>query len=112
NRLGLKTKLFNLQWQGNLSQITQILLKNGWQIPTQLDWVSILYRLSSVESTAHLPLVLPLYQDKPPILVLTKLMNNKQLLILRFWYSDVIIQDSPYPLWVGMVEIAPSTYSW
>jgi membrane protein DedA with SNARE-associated domain len=112
NRFGLKTKIFNLQWLGDLSQITQILLNNGWQIPAPFDWVSMMYRLSSVESTAHLPLVLPLYLDKPPVLVLTKLMDNKQLLILRFWNSNIIIQHAKYPLWVGMVEIAPSTYSW
>lgn len=112
NRFGLKTKIFNLQWLGDLSDITQILLNNGWQIPAPFDWVSMLYRLSSVESTAHLPLVLPLYLDKQPVLVLTKLRDNKELLILRFWNSNIIVQHSKYTLWVGMVEIAPSTYSW
>ena len=72
----------------------------------------MLYRLSSVKSTEHLPLVSPLYLDKPPVLVLTKLTNDKQLLILRFWTSHLNIIKSKYPLWVGMVEIAPSTYSW
>lgn len=112
NRFGMRTKIFNLQWVGDLSQITTLLLHNGWQVPTPFDWVSMLYRLSSVESTAHLPLVLPLYLDKPPVLVLTKFINNKQLLILRFWNPNIILSHSNYPLWVGMVEIAPSTYSW
>jgi membrane protein DedA with SNARE-associated domain/membrane-associated phospholipid phosphatase len=112
NRFGLKTKIFNLQWVGNLSDIMQILLKNGWESPTSYDWISILYRLSSVESTEHLPMVLPLYLDKPPVLVLTKSEPNKPLLILRFWSSYINIQNSKFPLWVGMVEIAPSTYSW
>ncbi|MBV8802330.1 MAG: phosphatase PAP2 family protein [Gammaproteobacteria bacterium] len=112
NRFGLKTKIFNLQWVGDLSDITQILLKNGWKMPTSSDWVSILYRLSSVDSTEHLPIVLPLYFDQPPVLVLTKSEPNKPLLILRFWSSYINIKDSKYPLWVGMVEIAPSTYSW
>lgn len=112
NRFGLKTKIFNLQWVGNLSDIMQVLLKNGWQIPPSYDWISILYRLSSVESTEHLPMVLPLYMDKPPVLVLTKSVPNKPLLILRFWSSYIRLEDSKYPLWVGMVEVAPSTYSW
>jgi membrane protein DedA with SNARE-associated domain/membrane-associated phospholipid phosphatase len=112
NRFGIKTKIFNLQWVGELPEITKILLDNGWQIPQPSDWISALYRLSSVESTAHLPVVLPLYLDKPPILVLTKLTDNKTLLILRFWQSNTIIDNGKYPLWVGMVETAPSTYSW
>jgi len=112
NRLGLKTKIFNLQWVGNLSEIMQMLIKNGWKIPASYDWMSVLYRLSSVDSTEHLPMVLPLYLDQPPVLVLTKSEPNKPLLILRFWSSYIHIKDSKYPLWVGMVEIAPSTYSW
>ena len=36
NRFGYKTKIFNLQWLGDLSNITQILLENSWQFSTRL----------------------------------------------------------------------------
>lgn len=111
NRYGLKSSIFNIQWLGNIGEIKKILLQNGWQVPPTDDWLRIFYRITSVQSTQQLPLIAPLYLDKPPVLVLTKSINNK-LIIIRFWDSHFYIDSYPSPLWIGSIEYAPSTYSW
>lgn len=113
NRFGLATQKLNLQWLGDLNQIKTELLKNGWQIPPESDWINVLHRLSDVESSEHLPLVSALYIDKKPVLVLIKSANgNKKLIVLRLWDSRTQFKSSNLPLWVGTVEIVPRTYSW
>ncbi len=112
NRLGVASNVFNIQWLGSIADIKQILLKNGWEIPKERDWLSVLYRITAVESTQHLPLLSPLYLDKHPVLILTKQSREKKLVILRFWASQFLVNNTQEPLWLGMIEYAPSTYSW
>jgi membrane protein DedA with SNARE-associated domain/membrane-associated phospholipid phosphatase len=113
NRLGLSTKTFNIQWIDNLEKIQQLLLQNGWEEAPKYDWLRVLYRITAVQSTEHLPLVSPTYLDKAPTLVFIKHINgSNKLLVLRFWNSFVRIKNLPRPLWMGSVELAPSTYSW
>lgn len=113
NRFGLSSQILNLQWLGDLTNIQQSLLANGWQIPPQNDWINILHRLSDVNSTDHLPLVSPIYLDKKPVLTLIKrIHNDTKLIVLRLWKSPIVIEKSNISLWVGSVEIAPRTYSW
>jgi membrane protein DedA with SNARE-associated domain/membrane-associated phospholipid phosphatase len=113
NRVGLPAKTFNVQWIEDLPAIQEILLKNGWEIAPKNDLLRVLYRLTAIQSTEHLPLVPPTYLDKAPVLVLLKRINgSNKLLVLRFWDAYLSIQHSPKPLWLASVEYAPSTYSW
>lgn len=112
NRFGFSSEVLNLQWIGELEKIKTLLLNNGWEIPTERDWINVIHRITDVESTSHLPLVSPLYLDKQPALVLTKRIEGKKLVILRLWDPHVIIQNTPHPLWVGTVNVTPRTYSW
>ncbi len=111
NRFGFSVNVFNVQWLDNLENIKSTLLANGWENPPPRDWLTVLYRVSSVQSAEHLPLVSPIYLDERPELVLTKIIDDK-LTILRFWNSQFIVENNAYPLWLGSVEYAPSTYSW
>lgn len=112
NRFGISTQILNLQWLDQLSNIMTVLLQNGWQEPPEQDWINVLHRISDVKSAEHLPLVSPLYLDKNPVLVLIKGFDAKKTLALRLWHSNLIIDKSPLPLWVGTVELIPRTYSW
>jgi undecaprenyl-diphosphatase len=111
NRFGLSTQILNLQWLSNLDSIHNTLLQNGWQISPARDWITILHRISDVQSTEHLPVVSPLYLDKEPVLVLIKEVGKK-LVVLRLWNPNVSIQNVNQTLWVGTVESVPRTYSW
>ncbi len=111
NRFGFSGPLFNVQWVGSLEHIKYTLLSNGWKEPAKNDWVTVLHRISDIESTQHLPLVSPLHLDKDPVLVLVKQVEKK-IILIRFWRPDIILTHSMYPLWVGSVEQIPRTYSW
>jgi hypothetical protein len=89
------------------------LLKQGWEeAPTQ-NWITVFHRIADVSSSEHLPLVAPLYLDKQPALILVKHNpDDKRLIVLRLWSSNINIPSSTEPLWVGSVGTAPRTYSW
>lgn len=112
NRFG-SPELFSVEWQGNLSEIKKILLKNGWKEPPDQDWISVIFRITNIRSSEHLPLVSPIHLDKSPVLVLIKRLNNsKKQVVIRFWNSNTDFDNSPQALWVGSIEMISSTYSW
>jgi len=99
-RVGLPAEIFNLQWIGNLSDIKDSLMKQGWEVPPETSWSNVVHRVTDVSSAEHLPLVAPLYLDKEPVLVLVKRINDgKKLIVLRLWNSNLVVQGSQEPLW-------------
>jgi len=114
NRFGIAYQLLNLQWLGSLEQIKNLLLKNDWEVPPERNWISVLLRLTDIQSSEQLPLVSPLYLDQKPSLVLIKRPQNgiKNTIVLRLWDSKIIIQPEGQKLWVGTLEFIPRTYSW
>lgn len=113
NRFGFPNQILNLQWEGNLNEIKQTLLRNHWEIPAERDWISVIMRLSDVQSMQYLPLVSPLYLNKKPVLVLIKRINaSKNLIVLRLWQSNIQFNNSKNQLWVGTIENTPRTYNW
>lgn len=113
NRFGIAAQFLNLQWLEDLPAIEKTLLQQGWEQPPARDWISVIQRISDVESTENLPLVSPLHLDKNPALVLVKYTGNeKRVLVLRLWDSNLVIAPKQQHLWVGMVSIIPRTYNW
>ncbi len=114
NRFGLPQQIFNLQWQGNLTNIQHTLLAQGWQLPPANTWIDALHRITDIESNEHLPMVAPLYRDEKPVLVLIKQnkTSNQPLVVLRLWAAGMHFSDTTQPLWTGTVEVIPRTYSW
>lgn len=109
---GFPSQRLNIEWVGNLEDIRKTLLKDGWETPPARDWVSTLHRIADIKSGEYLPLVSPQYLDKKPVLILSKYINNKYLLVLRLWASNRLIQENKQPLWVGTVGFTPRSYSW
>lgn len=113
NRIGLASQVLNLQWIGNLTDIEKTLLQNGWQHPPERNWISVLLRITDVQSSEYLPLVSPLHHDKKPALVLIKhTQDNKQVMVIRLWDSNIIVAPRTETLWVGTVSLIPRTYNW
>lgn len=110
---GFSSDLINIEWEGNLDQIRETLLKAGWEKPPARDLISTLHRLTGVESTSYLPLVSPQYLDKRPVLTLTRQIDqDTRLLVIRLWNANRIMQETNLPLWAGMIGIIPKSYSW
>jgi hypothetical protein len=75
--------------------------------------VSMLHRIADISSTQYVPMISPQYQDKQPVLIMTKSVEGiKNKLVIRFWDSRRIMTETKKPLWVGIVSVVPRTYSW
>lgn len=110
---GFRSQRINLEWAGNIDSIRNSLSKQGWSRPPARDWVSTLHRIADISSTQYLPLISPQYLDKKPALIMTRTQgNNKQLLVIRLWDANRVLQKSRQPLYVGFVGAVPRSYSW
>lgn len=113
NRIGIATQHFNIQWLGSLDFIEKTLLKNGWETPPERNWISVIERIADVQSTGSLPIVAALHLDKKPVIVLVKhTEDDKRVMVLRLWNSNVTIEPKDQELWVGTITLIPRTYSW
>lgn len=110
---GFPSQNINIQWVGDLNEIRATLLKEGWNKPPARDWISTLHRIADVKSSQYLSLVSPQYLDKRPALILARRSNGeKNLLVLRLWDANRIMDGSNKTLWVGIVGTVPRSYSW
>jgi hypothetical protein len=108
---GFPSQNINIQWAGDLEQIKDTLMKDGWSRPPLRDWISTLHRVTGIESAAYLPLVSPQYLDKKPVLILAKRTNGaRKLLVIRLWDSNRTINKTS--LWVGTLGVVHRSYSW
>lgn len=110
---GFPSVYVNLEWAGDLQKIREALIKEGWTTPPKRDFVTVLHRIADIKSTQYLALVSPQYLDKTPALILTRFASgSKTLVVLRLWNANRSILETGTPVWVGVVGIAPRTYSW
>lgn len=110
---GFPSQPINIQWAGNLDDIRNTLMQEGWTKPPARDLVSTFHRIADISSTQYLPMISPQYQDKKPALILTKnIPGLSNMLVIRFWDSSRVIENTNIPLWVGMIGTVPRTYSW
>lgn len=110
---GFPSEQINIEWVGDLEQIRQSLLKEGWSKPPARDWISTLHRLADISSTQYLPMVSPQYLDQKPALILTRpSRNGKNTLVIRLWNANRTISETQSNLLVGVVGFVPRSYSW
>ncbi len=111
---GFPSYPINIAWTGNIRHIQESLQKEGWIEPPARDVISTLHRIADVQSTEYLSMISPQYLDKRPELILVRrgVPGVKGLVVIRLWESNRVIAQTSSPIWVGMVSIAPRTYSW
>jgi len=111
---GFPSLAINLVWAGDINQIEQTLLKEGWAKPPARDLVSTLHRIADIQSTEYLSMISPQYLDKRPALILARhgAKGVKGLLVLRLWDASRILSGTDTRLWVGIVAVVPRSYSW
>lgn len=110
---GYPSQYINVQWVGDIQEITQSLYQHGWKKPPARDFVSTLHRLADVESTQYLPLISPQYLDRKPELTLIRtLPHDHNQLVMRLWNSQLQIKEGGTTIWVGVVGFIPRTYDW
>jgi membrane protein DedA with SNARE-associated domain len=110
---GFPSQPINIEWSGDLEKIKETLTKEGWIKPPVRDLISTIHRLADISSTQYLPLISPQYLDSKPALILTRNANGeKGLLVIRLWNANRLLNEANTPIWVGIVEMVPRSYSW
>ena len=106
NRLGHPAEPLNIQWQGELNNIQQLLEQQGWQSHSpHMDLSGFLERLSLQNPEQRLPLLPPLYHNRAPSLLMTKSnSDNHYTNVLFLWQADVEFTNTQLPLWIGTVK--------
>lgn len=107
SRLGKPNHALNVEWLGSLDEIRNILLARGWQehMPKKIDIKGTITELSGQKNQQHhLPIIPQLYQNKAPVMLMTKTIDGNKQLIFQLWKSNVTIVDNDNPLWVGNIS--------
>jgi hypothetical protein len=108
DRLGQPFQPLNVQWQGSLQHIEKVLKNRGWEslVSHPLRLKTTLQHLASHQAQYHLPLLVWLYRDKPPVLFLIKkIRGHNRIIELRLWESNIDFQHTGGPLWIGATDI-------
>jgi membrane protein DedA with SNARE-associated domain/membrane-associated phospholipid phosphatase len=106
NRVGTPIQALNLLWAEDLTKIRQVLLSKGWiEQSTEFNLHAVAQRLLGDGIVNHLPLLPQLYHSRSPVLIMTKPTDREDtILILNLWQSDIKLQDSKIPLWLGTID--------
>lgn len=104
NRFGRPIEMINLQWAGNLPEIHHALKKQGWHDLPKNALLRALNNLTNKDRKQQLPILSQLYEDRKPVLIMTKVVEElNTLLIIRLWDAHLSL-DSDTPIWLGSVE--------
>jgi membrane protein DedA with SNARE-associated domain/membrane-associated phospholipid phosphatase len=106
NRFGHPIEAFNLEWVGNIKTIEKSLVGQGWKVrSSRIDPLNIVRGYFDSAAIYHLPILPQLYQNKPPVLLLTKKTSKDGVvLVLHLWSSNITLSDVKKPLWIGAVK--------
>lgn len=109
NRFGKLIEAMNIEWIENIENIRSLLESEGWASQdTSLTLIGFLRNISNEDNGFRLPIFPQLYQDQQPSLFMTKKLeqDNKEkwIIMLRLWKSNIQIQGSVTPMWVGVVN--------
>lgn len=101
---GEREQPMTLQWVGSLDRLSRYLLSHGWSTPEEISTKAVLGMLSPETKVRDLPLFPHLHNGRVEGLVLSRGLGDKRM-VLRIWPTDVRLQSTRDPFWVGMVEI-------
>lgn len=105
SRLGNSNNALNVQWLGSLEDIKKILISQGWvDHPPHLNLKVTIKQLSDKSNEHHIPILPALYHNEAPVLLLTKMLADKQQLTFQLWKSSITLRDSQKQLWLGSVS--------
>lgn len=101
SRTGSPKEVLNIQWIGDLNTIKQQLASKGWVSHSTGNSIKGAFHRLSTQNNTQLPLLPALYQNRAPLLLMTKFDQNHQQLNLMLWESNVTLTDTQQLLWLG-----------
>jgi len=102
---GQHTQPLTVQWAGDLEHIRAQLAAQGWQRPASLSPATTLLWLSPAPQLAALPVLPQVHDGRHEVLRLIHPGNTAaSQYVLRLWPSDVLLDSTHQPLWIGNVS--------
>jgi len=99
---GLKHQQLNVQWAGDIDDIKQRLLADGWRLPEKLTYQSIFYWLKPDVTLPELPHIPQIHHGSQEMLMLMKHDESAQTsLVIQLWPAAKKIEETELPVWVG-----------
>lgn len=96
--------IFDIEWLGNITDLEDILQKNGFQLAPPLTLQTWLMTLVSQPKAGQLPVLPKFHLDRLPVLVMIKPNDDNERYVVQFWRSDLVDEDDN-ELWVGTVRL-------
>ncbi len=95
---------FNIQMAGDIEQVRERLMAQGWQTMPELDWSWLLQMLNPRADRDSLDLPSRYYLGQPESLRLYRpLAGNQRVQSLRLWYSGLELEDGSAPVYLGQL---------
>ncbi len=92
-----------VQWAGSPDDLNRFLMSKGWRRPLSLSMKSFLGMFSTNTPLENLP-VLPRHHDGRTERLRLLRMDQGRRLVFRMWAGDVKIEESNFPVFVGIIE--------
>lgn len=95
-------EVLNVQWVGDLNNITALLQTKGW-VSHSIDFKlsNMLHRLSVSSRSAHLPLLPIRYHNETPVRLFTRSDAQGRQVTLMLWRSFVTLEKDAHGFWLG-----------
>ncbi|BCA95699.1 membrane protein [Legionella antarctica] len=105
NRLGHRISQFNIQYVGDLDLLQNSLEQKGWETHTESFATKLLMKMSSNSNKITFPLLSQLYDNKPPVLIMTYKDSHAHLILeLNLWESSYKISELNKHLLIGTLH--------
>lgn len=101
---GEREQPITLQWAGPLDQLIRYLHSQGWRTPEELNTKLVLGMLSPDTKVQELPLFPHLHEGRAENAILFRGTGGERM-VLRIWSTNVRLQRTRTPVWIGTVEI-------
>ncbi|KTD60208.1 Legionella secretion system protein Y [Legionella sainthelensi] len=109
SRIGKRISLLNLQYAGDLYLFQHSLEDHGWESHLDSFFSNLLMHMNKEPNRVKLPLLTQLYENKPPVLIMTYTEKKSDLILeLRIWESNYTLLNSNKPLWIGSIHSSKS----
>jgi membrane protein DedA with SNARE-associated domain len=105
SRIGKRISILNIQFAGNIDELQNSLMKNGWESHTDSFFTNLLMLMNKQADGVKLPLFSQLYENKSPVLMMTYTDKQSKLALeLRVWESNYNLIELNKALWIGSVH--------
>ncbi|MCF6282402.1 MAG: VTT domain-containing protein [Candidatus Polarisedimenticolaceae bacterium] len=93
---------FNIQFTGDLQQLSEALQQQGWHVSERLSWMNILKLFSPDLTPDKLPVISTRHGHHIESLIVQRKLADGRQLLLRLWPSQFQLAD--HPIWLGRLS--------